>query len=82
MSVIYKYPIDSRITVRGGSVVHFGKDPNGVICVWIQHYDHDNNTSEFYIIGTGHEFNDDHIVHGSVIDGSFVWHLVEEWNAE
>lgn len=84
MSFIYKYPVfDYRpITVRNGSVVHFGYDPSGMICVWIRHEEDDETTTKFYIVGTGHPFDSNHIVHGSVIDGSFVWHLVEEWNPD
>lgn len=85
MSVIFKYPvtIGSVVSVRNGDVVHFGEDGTGMICAWIRHYDNDNSLTNLYIVGTGAPINDDHIVHGSFADKyGYVWHLVEEWNAE
>lgn len=86
MAVIYKYPLtlDGLTEVPEGFVINFGKDPQGQMCVWMMHTDNDleNNDRKqyFYIVGTGHKFDDDHIPHGSFLDGSFVWHLIEDWS--
>lgn len=86
MAVIYKYPLsfNGSTLVPEGFVVHFGADPQGQMCVWMMHTDRDLENSDrrmqFYIVGTGHKFDDDHIPHASCVDGSFVWHLIEEWS--
>ena len=78
MSVVYKYPIElgDTLTVRDGYFSHFGTDPNGDRCVWLQHSDTNHGTMRLYIVGTGMAFPDDDIVLGSLVEGNFVWHLV------
>jgi len=83
MAVIYKYPVPfgALTTVRNGNVVHFGKDGNGTMCVWVHHNDNDQTTTSFYVVGTGVRFSEDVIVHSSFVDeNGFVWHLLEDWS--
>ena len=81
MAVIYKYPLKFGEVneIRDGFVVHFGADPKGDICAWIMHYDDKDVIMKLYVVGTGHEFPNSHVAHGSCVDGPFVWHLIEEY---
>jgi len=82
MATIFKYPVHfgSEQTVRNGNVIHFAKDQYGQLSVWIQHFDSDLSNTKLYIVGTGQNFSDEHIVHCTYIDDyGMVWHLVEDW---
>ena len=83
MSVIFKYPLHfgQNNIVRNGNVVHFAKDQYGQLSVWVQHFDSDVSNTSLYIVGTGMNFDDNHIVHNTYIDEyGMVWHLVEDWD--
>lgn len=75
MKQIFKQRMNGRTveTYGVGKVVHVDMQEQ-FICFWYE-YDHRVDRREFTIVGTGHEFNGDYV--GTVIDGSFVWHLIE-----
>ncbi len=83
--VIYKYPVplqdsfelelpyDANICLFAAQGAH--------VRLWIEHSATGNPrmvTRRFRLLGTGHTFEGDGLAHvGSVIAGSFVWHLYE-----
>ena len=85
--VIYKYPLNpigknTQTLIRvpkGSHPVHFGKDPQEQLCIWIERpvtYEK-LSSMQFMIVGTGIEFdNNDNgwVPFDSIIDGPFVWH--------
>lgn len=87
MKVIYKYALNnlrsnSMTTIpvsHGSKPIHFGKDPDGRICVWIERPKviGQMHNEQFMIVGTGIEFdtNDNGWKHfQSINDGPFMWH--------
>ena len=84
--VIYKYPIplqdsfelelpyDANICLFAAQGAH--------VRLWIEHSAANTRrmvTRRFRLFGTGHTFEGDGLAHvGSVVAGSFVWHLYEE----
>ena len=84
MAVIYKYPLsfDAKTVVPDGQVLHFGYDAYGNLCAWISHpNDIGENKLALYIVGTGHQFDDNDISLLSCVDGKFVWHLIMDWQS-
>ena len=84
MAVIYKYPLEFGIKniVPEGHILHFGNDANGQTCAWVCHSEDREGRMALYIVGTGHEFNDNDVPLLSFVDGSFVWHLIMDWNID
>lgn len=79
---IYKEKVffkPSLLSMQPGSqIVHFGLDGHRDACIWFTYRETNNSeVRKFQIVGTGHEFPDPIKVHGSFVDGDFVWHLIE-----
>jgi hypothetical protein len=82
MTTIWKFPAFAEATALVGDdpmIVHVGKDPQGEVCVWIEHDPApEMKPVEWLIVGTGHSFDQTGKVHvGSVVDGAFVWHVYQ-----
>ncbi len=86
--VVWKFPLEigevNSITVSAGMVVLTGIDPaSGKPAIWVEHrLGGLQDERRFVVYGTGHTIpgiggypDDLHV--GSVIDGSFVWHIYE-----
>jgi hypothetical protein len=85
---VWKFPLEiggiTSATVSAGYVVLAAIDPaSGKPAIWIEHrLDGLKDERRFVVYGTGHPIpgnggypDDLHV--GSVIDGSFVWHIYE-----
>ncbi len=68
---------------RDATIVHVGMQGN-VICMWaLVDVNAEKERRMFRPFGTGHEIHDDircsYEYVGTVFDGSFVWHIMEEF---
>lgn len=87
---IWKFPASAQVADVGDSprIIHFGPDPQGTPCVWIEHdptvvrvrLEPVDRLRPFhwYIVGTGHTIPDGQRHAGSCVDGPFVWHVYQE----
>lgn len=82
MKSIYKYVIRGRHSTQfdmplESKIVH-ADIQNGEFCIWAQ-VDTSRSTERRYftVVGTGWELEDDMIHRGTVLEGSFVWHIME-----
>lgn len=89
MKTIHKYELEleefQRIQARPGPIRNVGLDPAGGICVWVEVDTEDNlHWRKFIIVGTGHEIPKGYILEfaGTVVQGSFVWHIYEDWSGK
>lgn len=83
MNVIYKYTFEIEdafgIEMPQGAMIlkaeMQGKNP----CIWaLVNPDALREVREFRVLGTGHHYNFDHLVHVATFQqGLFVWHLFE-----
>lgn len=80
MKTIHKYPLQGfagpQQVELTGDIVHID-DQAGVICIWAEAGTQEPDKRYFEIIGTGHKVTDRAIHVGSVLSGSFVWHIYE-----
>lgn len=82
MRTVYKFPLAGVLAGMPlsvptvGKIVHAGPDPEGRLCVWVDHEIGAPLTTQIAIFGTGHPIPDNKWVHGTTfIDGPFVWHV-------
>lgn len=86
--IIYKYPVPLQDEFElelpyGANICLFATQGAGSrVRLWIEHSATGNPrmvTRRFRLLGTGHTFEGDGFAHvGSVVAGSFVWHLFED----
>lgn len=86
LRIIYKYPLDSVLSVPGGyRVLHVGEDPQGQACVWLEidtvgaEQPRPSVSVAFFRFGTGgivDQAKSQHV--GSYVEGSYVWHVYEQ----
>ncbi len=88
---IYKYPFEiaDKVTIIAPPIcmfVHWGRDPQGKLCVWAQvdpeginYAEQDPSNSvrghSFYIRGTGQETPAGRAWVHTFVDDAFVWHV-------
>ncbi len=82
---VFKYPLnlahfDFRMPA-GAKVLYVDLDSAGDLCLWAAvnpSPDHPTEARDFIVVGTGHDLPDglEHL--GSVVQGSFVWHVFEK----
>ena len=89
MRTIWKFPVLStgpcEIEVpEPGMMVHVGRDPlTGLVAFWAEvESDAPKVARRFLVVGTGHPIPADAAHRGSVVNGDFVWHLLELPEAE
>jgi len=80
--IIYKYPMfDMSDTLRlpvDAQIVHFGlQHERPTVWAQVRRDGPAEPFREFVIVGTGHPFPKDYTHRGTVLDGEFVWHLME-----
>lgn len=77
----YEVPVDDRVHRHEltGPILHVGLQRPGVVTFWAMHHDSIAVPwpGEFVVIGTGHPLRADMMYVGTVLDGSFVWHLLK-----
>ncbi len=88
MKTIYKYLLQrtdhQHVEMHAGAhILSAHLDPAGQLAVWA-HVDTDKPfvMRKFCIVGTGHPCPDGLEFLGTVIDGSFAWHVLEDWRHE
>lgn len=82
MRSIFRYtlPVDDDVhtLTLSGEIVHVASRQHAVVEVWALHGDGVPADRRFRIVGTGHRLPDVPVRHvGTVLDGPFVWHLLE-----
>lgn len=84
MRTVWKFPLalkpEQTIELPKGAVILFTAVPAmaGEVTMWaLIGADREMEPRRFAIRGTGHEVEEDLLYVGTVIDGSFVWHIFE-----
>lgn len=85
MKRIFKYGlVHGRMVFwrKPGKVIHFGLDPNGLKCIWVEaETDKPEIRTELITAPTGGEVPAG--VHlGTIVEGQFVWHIYERTLAD
>ncbi len=81
MKVIHKFPInDNALEIpHGGRIIHAGRDPHGVPCVWAEVDPEIRNAKQnFLVLGTGREVPPGWAHAASFNDGPFMWHVYHQ----
>jgi len=84
MDTIYKYPIaitdkQSILVPSQAKFLHVGLDPSEIPCLWYQvNPDNPKENITIYVVGTGGviPLGARHL--GTLVQGSFVWHIFTE----
>lgn len=85
---IYKYPVRvgarTMVPATNAKPLHFGRDPLGVLCIWLEVDSLPSSTAEFPVSVVGTGWNLDESLHEdmthfmSAACGEFVWHCYTE----
>lgn len=76
--VIYKYAMSNGVTRAPAGPVRLVAQQDGseLPTLWIEHLVNAPSDTNYYVRGTGQQFNDEGSKHvGSAVCGHFVWHV-------
>lgn len=83
-SVIHKWAIPFGYTVQTVGVRVHSDTRDGIVYVWTRadvddagNYVSFNIKENYYVVGTGWEFDPEDTYHQTFYNGNFVWHLME-----
>ena len=92
MKTIYKYRVADKVEIPASAqILHYGIDPNGIICLWalIDTEEIKTKTKEYVIIGTGwplDEMIQENECHynfvATVNEGLYMWHIFEKFHLQ